>query len=252
MDGKEKCSVRNHSARLALTYSHIGVFQVMTFSVLSLSALLGVGLLALFPDPRMIPPEKFGPDKITLLFLILAFALANIPKLREKAIENRDFVPFLTLCASVILFHLADRGPHSDSIQIAFGFAKDESVVVSYAACLAILGAILGTPAWWKSDGKYEKYFVAGTLLLGIFGYAALKFLGGYYDIGLDKTLDAAPTATLLVQVVSYAALALCVRAATATEMLRGLVLRVFPAVLLVVWARHQFAPIPAPVEEDE
>jgi hypothetical protein len=224
----------------------------MPFSVLSLAALLGVAIMALFPNPQLLPPEKLGSDKNTLLFLLLVFVLANLPKLREKAVQNRNFVPFLTLCASVILFHIADRSSLGTGFSVGFGFAKEEPVLVSSAAALLIVGALLGIPAWWKGEGQFEKIFVAGAFLLGIFGYSILIFLGGYYGIGLDKIIDPSPTANLLVQVVSYSALALCVRAATANEMLRGLVLKLFPAVLLVVLARHYLAPIEAPVEEDE
>jgi hypothetical protein len=224
----------------------------MPFSVFSLVALLGVAILAIFPNPQLLSPEKLGPDKNTLLFLLLVFVIANLPKLREKAIQSRDFVPFLTLCSSVILLHIADRSGLGEGFQMTFGFAKDEKVFASYAAVLVVIGAMLGIPAWWKSGGQFEKFFVIGALLLGVFGYSTLIFLGGYYGIGLDKIIDPTPTAKLLIQVVSYAALALCVRAATATEMLRGLVLKIFPAVLLVVLARHQLSPIAAPVEEDE
>ena len=224
----------------------------MIFSSLSLAALLGIAALALFPSPQLLPPDKMLGDKLALLFLLVVFALANIPKLRAKATENRDAVTFGAFCAWAILFHLAQRMGPLEGASLGFPFAPDEKIVVPFATFLAIFGALAGAPIWWKNGGAFERFFVAGSAFLGVFAWAFLLWMGNYYAIGFDKTLDPSPVAALLLGLISYASLALCVRAATATEALRGAMLRIVPAILLVVWARHQFLPIEMPNEDLE
>jgi hypothetical protein len=222
----------------------------MIFAIFALLALGGVWLLALFPDPLLLPPSAMVNEKLTLLFLLVAGALAFVPSLHRKWSQNHDAATFFLLCVGVVLFQIADRSGPREGWAITLPFA-DEATAISYATRLIVVGALLSCPMWWKHSGAPERATVAGLFLVGTLGLGSLWYLSQFYQVGFDKALDPLPAATLCVQVVSYASLALCCRAATATEALRGAILRVIPVALLVMLARHQFMPIPAPVEEE-
>ncbi|MBW3635840.1 MAG: hypothetical protein KY445_05155, partial [Armatimonadetes bacterium] len=81
-------------------------------SRLALGALLGIAVLALFPDPRLLPPTALLPEKTALFFLAALFLVALVPSLQRKLSENRDAATFAFLAAFFVLFHLAERaGP---------------------------------------------------------------------------------------------------------------------------------------------
>ena len=222
----------------------------------ALPALLALGLvsvLALFPDPRLLKPDQMSSEKITLLFLFLVFALALLPALQRRLIENRDAATWAVLVAGVIVFHLADRaGPRAgEGFGLQWALTPDDPIAVSYAARAVVVGALLSIPGWIRG-GAPDRALIGGLLLLGALGAGAFVVLSRFYTVGVVETLDPTSLGTLLVQIVTYASLAGCARAATATPLLRSVTLKIMPLILLIVWARHQFAPIPAPIEFDE
>ena len=224
------------------------------FAIPALVALGIVGALALFPDAQLLGPDKMGPDKLTLLFLAFCFLIALIPSFARRFIENRDAATWAVLVASVILFHLAERAgpPEGAGFGVHWSLTPDNPLAISYAMRVVVFGALLSAGAWAaRGGGGPARAFVAGLLGLGLVGAGAFWLLSRFYAVGVTETLDPTPLGTLMVQIVGYVCLALCARAATATPALRSLVLKVMPVVLLLVWARHQFAPIAAPVEAE-
>lgn len=227
----------------------------------ALPALIALGLvaaLALFPDARLLGPDKMGPDKLTLLFLALCFLVALIPAFSRYFIGNRDAATWAVLVAGVILFHLAERAgpPEGAGFGVHWSLTPDNPLAISYAMRVVVFGALLSAGAWAARGARGEgggpaRAFVAGLLGLGLIGAASFTLLSRFYAVGIAATLDPTPLGTLMVQIVGYACLALCARAATATPALRGFVLKALPLLLLVVWARHQFAPIKAIVEAE-
>lgn len=222
------------------------------WAVPALLALGIVSILALFPDPRLLKPDQMSSEKLTLLFLFVAFALALVPPLQRRLVEDRDAATWALLVAGVILFHLADRaGPRAgEGFGLNWALAPDDPIAVSYAARAVVLGALLSVPGWIRG-GAPDRALVGGLLLLGALGTGAFGLLSRFYKVGAVETLDPTSLGTLLVQIVAYASLALCARAVTASESMRGALLKIMPVILLVVWARHQFAPIAAPLEEE-
>ena len=166
-------------------------------------------------------------------------------------IENRAAATWALLVASAILFHIADRsGPRADEgFAWHWSLAPDDPFAVSYAMRAVTLGAILSVPAWIRGDAP-ERAFVGALALIGVLGAGSFWLLSRFYPLGFEH-LDPTPLGTLFLQIVAYAALALCARAATSTPTLRNLVFKAVPLLLLLVWARHQFAPIAAPIEAE-
>ena len=218
----------------------------------ALLALLAVSGLALFPGARVLGPNEMGPEKLTLLFLAVCFFVALIPPFARRFIADRDAATWALIVVWVILFHLAERaGPRTgEGFGVKWSLTPDDPLAISYAMRAVMLGALLSAGAWIRGGGPVRA-FIAGLLGLGLIGAAVFWLLGRYYTVGVVETLDPTPLGTLIVQIIGYACLALCARAVTATPVLRGILLKVVPFLLLIVWARHQFAPIAAVVEAE-
>ena len=222
----------------------------MIFSVPALLALAGVAMLALFPQGSALAGPQMGPDRATLWFLLLCSLVALVPPLFARLKASRDASTWALLCAFFVLFHLADRAGPGEGWALTFPFAPEDPVSVSYAARVVVVGALCCCPLWLRRGGP-EKSILAALALIGAFGAGTLWLLGHFYPIGAETALVPRPLATLLVQIASYGALALCCRAAMEEERVRGWVLRALPLVLLLVVMRHQLSPIPAPKDDE-
>ena len=223
----------------------------MIFSVPALLALFGVAILALFPEGRLLAPDATLPDRATLLFLAICAMIAQIPVVWNRVKDSENGATWAFLSAFFVLFHLADRAGPREGMALPFSLAPDDSFVISYATRIAVLGALLSLPLWVKNAGP-QRFVLAGLGLVGALGFGSFWFLGQFYKVGATEIVDPTPLATLILQILGYGALALCCRAVALQPTLRNLMWRILPAILLAVWARHQFSPIPAPVEDDE
>ncbi len=222
----------------------------MIFSVPALLALAGVAVLALFPQSSALAGPQMGPDRATLWFLLVCSLIAWVPPLFARLKASRDASTWALLCAFFVLFHIADRAGPGDGWALTFPFAPEDPVPISYATRAVVVGALCCCPLWLRRGGS-EKAIVVALALVGAFGFGTLWFLGRFYPIGADKDLVPRPVATLLVQIVSYGALALCCRAVAEHERLRAFALRALPLILLGVVLRHQLAPIAAPKDDE-
>ena len=222
------------------------------FALPALIALGIVAALALFPDARLLGPAEMGPEKLTLLFLSACFFFALIPPFARRLALDRDAATWALMVVGVILFHLAERaGPRAgEGFGVNWSLTPDDPLAISYAMRAVVFGALLSAGAW-ASGGGPLRAFVAGLLGLGLIGAGMFWLLGRYYTVGVVETLDPTPLGTLIVQIVGYGCVALCARAATATPVLRGALLKIAPLLLLAIWARHQLAPIAAVVEAE-
>lgn len=218
-------------------------------SLFALCALGGIALLAAFPDPQLLPPTALGPEKAALLFLALAFGVAQWPPLRRALESSRDAMTFALLTAGFVLLQLADRAGPRAGWALHSALLPDDRFVPSYALRLAVLGALLSVPAWWKGGGP-QRFVWAALLLVGALGWGSFWFLARYYPVGPTETLDPTPLPTLFLQILSYGAVAALCRAATATPASTRLALRCLPLVLLLVAAKLGFFPAPLPAED--
>ena len=176
--------------------------------------------------------------------------VALIPTFSRPLVRNRDAATWAILVVGVILFHIADRAGPRDGWSLNWSLTPDNPLAISYAMRAVVFGALLSAGAW-AARGGAVRAFIAGLLGLGLIGAASFYLLSRFYTVGVVETLDPTPMGTLAVQIVAYVCLALCARAATATPALRNIIFKIMPFLLLAIWARHQFAPIPAPVEAE-
>jgi hypothetical protein len=218
----------------------------MFFSLPAIAALLSVAALALFPDARVLSAADMAPDRAALWFLFACALALQFPVLWKRVALSRDGATWVLLCAAFVLFQIAGRaGPH-EGFSLKLGFAPDDPLVVPWATWAVVLGALCSFPLWLKRGGA-ERFVLLGLALVGLFGFGMFRLLASYFSVGATETLVPGPMATLLLQIVSYGALALCCRAAAEEERVRVWVLRALPILLFIVACRHQFAPIAAP-----
>lgn len=220
-------------------------------SIFALIALGGVALLAMFPDPRLLPATAMLSEKSTLFFLAVAFLLALIPAWQRRLNENRDAATFALLSAFFVLFHLAERVGPREGWSLRFGFLPDDQFAISYALRLVVVGAVVTFPLWWKGGGP-QRFMLAALLLVGLLGSATFAFMARFYTVGATETLDPTPLPTLFLQILGYGSVAALCRAVTASPATRQLALRALPFVLLLVLSKLHFLPAPIPAEEAE
>jgi hypothetical protein len=220
-------------------------------SIFALIALCGVFLMALFPDPRLLPPDALLSEKTTLLFLAAAFLVALAPPFHRKLSENRDAATFALMAAFFVLYHLAERLGPIEGFSVRTRLLPEDAFPVSYALRLAVVGALVSIPAWWKGGGPQRSLFTA-LLLLGALGLGSFWFLGQFYKVGATEILDPTPLPTLLLQILGYASIAALCRAVTASPSSTKIMLRTLPFFLLALCAKFQFFPAPLPEEDAE
>lgn len=220
-------------------------------SLLAFFTLLGVAMLALFPNAALLPGDARLSEKTALLFLVATFLVALWPSWQRRVLAHRDAATFLLVCAFFVIFQLADRAGPREGFALHFAALPDDSFPVSYALRLAVLGAIVSIPAWFK-DGGAQRYIFAALLLIGGFGLGSFLFLARFYEVGATQTLDPTPLPTLFLQILGFGAVAALCRAVTASDKITRFTFRLMPLILLMVWAKMQFSPIPVEAEDSE
>ncbi|PQV62998.1 hypothetical protein B1R32_11740 [Abditibacterium utsteinense] len=213
--------------------------------------LLGVAILALFPDAALLPGDARLSEKTALIFLAATFFVALWPSLQKRIIAHRDAATFLLLCAFFVIFHIADRAGPREGFALKFSSLPDDSFAISYALRLAILGALVSFPAWFK-DGGPQRFVFAALLLVGFFGLGSFWFLTRFYPVGVTETLDPTPLPTLFLQILGFASIAALCRAVTASQKWMRFIFCGMPLVLLLVWAKLQLFPLPVEAEDAE
>lgn len=225
-------------------------WKQMIRSLPSWLALFGVAALALFPDARTLNSPNMASDRLALWFLFLSALVLQIPAVMRRLRDSRDGALWAVLCAMFVLFQIAERAGPRNGFSLHFGWAPDDPVVVSWATRLVVIGAILSVSQWIRRAGA-ERFVWLGLGLVALFGIGMFRLLGDHFSVGATDTLNPGPMVSLVAQIAGYGALALCGRAAVEDERSRAFVLRALPIILLLVAARHQFAPIHAPVVSD-
>jgi hypothetical protein len=220
-------------------------------SFLALGALFGVAILALFPDGALLPAPARLSEKSALIFLLITFLIALLPKLQRRLLENRDAAIWLLISAGFVLFHIAERAGPREGWSLRVAALPDDAFAVSYALRIAVLGAILSVPAWIRGGGPQKAIFAA-LLLIGVLGIGTFTFLARFYNVGVTETLDPTPLPTLFLQILGYGSVAALCRAITSSEKTTRLALRLMPLFLLLVWAKLQFVAVPVEAEDAE
>ncbi len=220
-------------------------------SLLALGALLGIAILALFPDPRLLPPTALLPEKTALLFLAALFVVALVPSLHRKLSENRDAATFAFLCA----FSCCFTSPNALARAKAFRCGSRCCPKTNFRFPTRFDSRFWARFCRFRRGGKaagQRRFIVAALGLIGALGVGSFWFLARFYAVGPTETLDPTPLATLFLQILGYGALAALCRAATNSPATTRVLLRLMPLLLALVWAKLHFFPAPLPAEEDE
>lgn len=204
------------------------------FGALALGALLV--LSALVPGPK-------SNDLAVLLLLGLA-AVALWTPLGRRADANPDAATWLLFLAMAVVYSLARRAGPQEGYTLNLSILPDSPVDVPYATRVVLVGALLSVPAWVRNLSAPLKAVLAAAALVAVLGVVSFQYLRPTYTVGEVEILNPRPIVESLMQCLEYAALGLCCAATTAHPVLRRFALRALP-LLLVVWARHAFRPVP-------
>lgn len=211
------------------------------------AALAVVALFAVFAL-AMLPDAKPGPaDQLTLPILGLFAAIFGWTPLQRRVAPQRDAATF-AFCAALFVAYGLARRTIPESLP-AFTIYEEEQRF-SCAAWCVFLGAILSSPAWTKSLGGWMRALLGGLLLLFFIGLFSFKFVGGHYPPTSPSPVDPLVFVLFGMQVLEFAALALCCASVAAHPRTRSFMLMALPVLLWAVWARHRFAP--APIESED
>jgi hypothetical protein len=215
-------------------------------AIVALFALVLLALLAFDPF-RLV--EAAPSEKLTLLFMAICSGIAVFSPLRRH-FRSLEAATFLFTASWVVLYALARRAGPAEGWSFHLAAEPEVSFTLSYAARIAIAGALVAAAIGRAALSGFTRaallaMLVAGLLLLGNF-----LFLAQFFSVGETKQLDPVPLAHALLQLVEYGAIAVLCGVAASDARVRGGLLKVLPILLLALWARYQFGPIP--VEEDE
>lgn len=213
-------------------------------------AALAIGLIMALAFTNAAQPSL--ADRVTLLSLGLAGAICFWTPLRRHFEERADAAAFALTLALFVVYAMARRAGPEHGWVLRFPLLPDDEFAVSWAARVAVVGALAATPGWIGNLNGWTRAVLAALLVVALLGLGSFTFLRGFYPVGTTEILDPKPLAVALMQVVEYGALALVCGAACAHDGTRRTLLRVLPLAILALWARHQFFPAPPPPEEAE
>ncbi|HEX8550250.1 MAG TPA: hypothetical protein VF681_01715 [Abditibacteriaceae bacterium] len=219
--------------------------KVSAGSIIAAGTLLLLALLAF--DPLRVGDTASPADKITLLFLAICAAVCGWTPLRRH-FQNADAATFTLAAAWFIIYAVARRGGPSEGWALHFVALPDSSFPISYAARIAVIGALTAAAMNRRTLSSFTRAALGAFLVLGIFVLGTFLFLARFYQIGeVDAPLNPVPLVHTLLQLIEYGAVATLCGVAAGDARVRDGLLKVLPALLLALWARHYFA---APVEE--
>lgn len=230
------------AARSALIFSGFGALALLSVLVFS----------ALVPNPGA---ANLGALLVLGLLGLIAWTPLIWTPLARRAEEDGDVTTWILFVVMATVYSLARRAGPEEGWPIPLGkLLPDSTIVLPYTARAVLLGALLSAPAWARNMGGALKSALAALGLVAGLGLVSFFFLRGYYPatevpVNDKPYLDPRPLAESLVQCVEYAALALCCAGVSANLAMRRLALRALP-LLLLVWARHVFKPVPIPEDE--
>lgn len=189
-------------------------------------------------------------DRVTLLAIGVGCALMCwIPPLVRRLQASPERVAFVLSVIMFVVYGLARTVGPDEGFSLRFAALPGDQFVVPYSAYIVVLGAILTGPYWWFYRLNWTRCVLAGMVLVGLLSLFAFSLLRQYFPTGPTAILDPSPLPPLAMRLVEYGSLALLCHAVAIRRQTRRLALRILPAFVLLLWARHQFM---VPAEENE
>lgn len=201
-----------------------------------------VALLLLLGLAFFCPAERVHlADRIALLFLTTTcFVVAYTPLHRSLEAQSGG-ATFLFSAAMFVVYGLARRVVPEAGPSIRFAAMPNDEFIFPYAAYIAVIGAVLVAPYWWKLRSEWPRALLGGIALIALVAGFSFWLLSQYYPVGTTQRVDPSPLPTLLFLLVEYGAVALLCRAAGSHADTRRFLMKVLPLLLLALWARFHF-----------
>jgi type IV secretory pathway VirB2 component (pilin) len=209
-------------------------------------ALLSISLLGLAPT---VQPTL--ADRLTVFLLTLTGAICFWAPVRRYFEKRADAATFAVSLAMFIVYGLARQAGPTEGWSLTTGLLPGTRLTISYAARIALAGAVVTAPLWWRNRNDWTRALLAAIGVVALLGSGIFWFLGRYYTVGEIEVLDPTPLVRMLMQSLEFAALALVCSAACALAAPRRILLRLLPVMLLALWTRHQFFAVPIPEEAE-
>jgi hypothetical protein len=215
-------------------------------------AVAGFGLIAISALAFAPAVVATPADKITLLFLAVVGLICFWTPLLNIFERQPSAAAFALTAAMFVVYSLARTAGPKDGWALQFKAIPEDKFVISYAARIVVLCAIVAAPTWWRNLNGWIKALLTGALVLALLSAFSFIFLSRSYKVGVVEELDPTALPHMGMQLVEYTALALLCTTITAHPVARRVALRLLPFLLAALWARHYFAAAPPePVEEE-
>ena len=213
-------------------------------------ALLGLGIVAAL---AFLATEVASADRIVLPPLGLAALVFWIPFVWRRIDAHSDIAAFALTATMFVIYQLARTSGPEDGFSLRFAALPEDQFVLPYSAYVVVVAAMISSPLWWRRRGEWMVSILAAITILAALAAFSFSLLKGYFPVGATEILDPTPLPSLAMNLVEYGCLALVCSAVAARRETRILALRLLPAILLLLWARHQFfaAPVDAEVESE-
>jgi hypothetical protein len=193
--------------------------------------------------------EPTPADRVTLLTLAVLGAVCFWTPLLRYFNERPDAATFALTAALFIVYGIARRAGPDEGWALRLAALPDDPFIISWAARVVVLGAILAAPLWWRQVSFWTRSLLTASAIVLAIGLGTFVFLRRYYPpVAETEIVNPKLLVDVVLQAVEYSALALLCNAVCLHPTARRWALRALPLVLLALWARHQFAP---PVETE-
>jgi hypothetical protein len=215
-------------------------------TVLAYCALLALVLIC---GLAFLPSSSVLAERTALLFVGIGCAIVCWSPLQRHLLISSERAAFVLTAAMFVIYGLARAVGPEEGPALHFAALPDDSFVIPYSAYIVVSGAIISAPYWWFHKSTWIRSLIAGGVLLGLFTLLTFSLLRRHFPVGPLEILDPTPLPRMAMYLVEYCSLALLCHAVAARTTTRRLALRALPAVLLLLWIRHQFFMAP---EESE
>ncbi len=217
--------------------SHRNSTRETLFAQIAFVALVVVCGLAFIPSTIALA------DKTALFAVGFAGAIfVWTPLIRQIQCSPQRSAFFLT-AAMFLIYGIARTAGPEEGFSLQFAALPGDKFVIPYSAYVVIFTAILTGPYWWFHRLNSTYALLGGIVLVGGLSFFSFFLLRRFFPAGTTEILDPTPLPSLSMLLVEYSCVALLCHAVAARRRTRRLALRVLPAMMLALAARHQFFP---------
>lgn len=215
--------------------SHRNSTREVIFAQLALFALAIVCVLAFIPSNAALA------DKTALLAVGIAGAVFCWTPLIRHLKYSSQCAAFALTAMMFLVYGMARGAGPMEGFALQFAALPGDKFVVPYSAYIVVLAALVTGPYWWFHCLNWTRSLLAGIGIVALLSFFSFFLLQRHYPSGTTEILDPTPLPTLSMLLIEYTCVALLCHAVAIQHRTRSIALRVLPAVLLLIAARHHF-----------